>query len=77
MQNYSALLSNIYQMQMILADMQARLYNLVIKKTPEGFNTFTRKNKIYYVSLPMSYNGPLLSRDHQTGTTMNRNIYRF
>ena len=76
MQNYSALLSNIYQMQMILADMQVRLYNFVIKKTPEGFNTFTRKNK-RYVSLPMSYIGPLLSRDHQTGTTMNRNIYRF
>ena len=76
MQNYSALLSNICQMQMILADMQARLYNFVIKKTPEGFNTFTRKNK-RYVSLPMSYIGPLLSRDHQTGTTMNRNIYRF
>ena len=76
MQNYSALLSNIYQMQIILADMQARLYNFVIKKTPEGFNTFTRKNK-RYVSLPMSYIGPLLSRDHQTGTTMNRNIYRF
>ena len=63
-------------MQIILADMQARLYNFVIKKTPEGFNTFTRKNK-RYVSLPMSYIGPLLSRDHQTGTTMNRNIYRF
>ena len=36
-------------------------------------NIFTRKNKRCYVSLPVPYIAPSLSRVHQTVTTMNLN----
>ena len=38
---------------------------------PSSWNIFTEKNKKYYVYLPIPYNLPSLSRDHQTVIIMN------
>ena len=65
-----------YQIQNILADIQARAYNFMIKRIPKGFNIFNKKNKRCYFSLPIPYIGPSLSRSHQT-ITMNLKIYCF
>ena len=45
----------LYQIQIVLTDIQAQAYNFKIKRIPRGFNIFTRKNKSFYVSLPMPY----------------------
>ena len=66
----------LYQIQRILTNTQDRAYSFMIKRVPRCFNIFTRKNRSYYVSLPILCIGPSLSRDHQT-VTMNLNIYCF
>ena len=73
----SAFLKNnyLYQILIILADIQVRAYNFMIKRIPRGF-IFTKKNKRCYVSIPIPHIGPKLSRDHQT-TTMNLKMYCF
>ena len=73
----SACLKNnyLYQILIILADIQVRAYNFMIKRIPRGF-IFTKKNKRCYVSIPIPHIGSSLSRDHQT-TTMNLKMYCF
>ena len=73
----SACLKNnyLYQILIILADIQVRACNFMIKRIPRGF-IFTKKNKICYVSIPIPHIGPSLSRDHQT-TKMNLKMYCF
>ena len=43
----------------------------MIKRIPSSLSIFTRKNKRYYVYLPIPYNRPSLSRDHQTVAIIN------
>ena len=73
----SACLKNnyLYQILIILAHIQVRAYNFMIKRIPRGF-IFTKKNKRCYISLPVPHIGPSLSRDHQT-TTMSLKMYCF
>ena len=74
----SSCLKNNYlcQILIILADIQARSYNFMIKRIPRGFNIFMMKKKRCYFSLPILYNGSLLSRGHQT-VTINLKMYCF
>ena len=46
----------------------------MIKGIPKCFDIFTRKNKKYYVSLPIPCIGPLLSRGYQTVTIIVRDV---
>ena len=64
----------LYQILIILADIQAQAYNFMIKRIPRDYNIFTKKNKRCYVSLHTPYIGSLLSRGHQT-VTMNLMYY--
>ena len=63
------------QMKIILADIQARACDFMIKRIPRGFNFFTKKNKRCEVFLPTPYIGSSYSRGHQTVTIMNLKIY--
>ena len=64
----------LYQILINLASILTRVYNFMIKRIPWGFNIFTRKNARCYVSLPIPYIGPSLSRDHQTVASEFKNI---
>ena len=64
----------LYQILIDLASIITRAYNFMIKRIPWGFNIFTRKNARCYVSLPIPYIGPSLSRDHQTVANESKNI---
>ena len=66
-----SLKNNLYQIQLILVDVQPRAYNFMIKGIVRGFSIFNRENKTCYVSLPIPYIGTSLSRDHQTVIMMN------
>ena len=46
----------------------------MIKRIPTGFNTYTRKNKRCYISLPIPFIGFSLVRGHQIITIMNLNM---
>ena len=56
----------LFQMQIVLVKMLSQTYIFMIKKIVRGFDILTRKNKICYVSLPIPYIRPTLSRGHQT-----------
>ena len=47
-----------------------------VKRIP-SINIFTRKNKRSHVYLPIPYNWPSLSKDHQAVTIMNHCCYGF
>ena len=47
----------------------------MIKKISRSLKSFTRKNKICYISLRIPYTWPSFSIDHQTGTIMNYHCY--
>ena len=49
----------------------------MIERIPRGFNIFTRRNKRCYVSFPIPYIGPSLSRGYQTVAIMNAKMYGF
>ena len=67
----------LYQMQIILADIQSKAYSFMMKRIPKGFNIFARKNKdVMFLFLYRIY-APSLSRGHQTVTIMNLKIYCF
>ena len=52
-------------------------YNFMKKRIPSSLNLSTAKNKRCYVYLPIPYNQPPLSRDHQTVKMMNHCCYCF
>ena len=64
----------LYQILINLASILTRAYNFMIKRIPWGFNIFTSKNTKCYVSLPIPYIGPSISRDHQTLANEPKNI---
>ena len=66
----------LYQIQIILAVIQARAYHFMIRKSPEASTFLLGKTKDV-VSLPIPYIGPSLSSDHQIVTIMNLKIYWF
>ena len=48
-----------------------------IKRIPSSLNIFTWKNKRCYLYLPIKYNHPSPSRDHQKVKVINRCCYYF
>ena len=65
----------IFQIPRISVNTLPRPYNLMIKIIPSALNIFTKKNKRYYVYLPIPYIQPSLSRVHQAVPIMNHYYY--
>ena len=63
-----------YQILINLASILTGAYNFMIKRIPQASTFLLEKNARCYVSLPIPYIGPSLSRDHQTVANESKNI---
>ena len=63
----------LYGIKRILADIQARAYNFMIKRISRGITSFSRKSKCH-VSLPTSYIGSSPSRPSNSNNKESKNI---
>ena len=71
MQTWKLSETTLYQIQIVLADLQARTYNFMIKRIPRGFNVFTRKEKMlcfssYAIYWVLTFHRPSNSKNNES-----------